>query len=155
MAFCPQCGTSVGGRDQFCGRCGSQQPGSPQAADFWSNLSPRNTAVLCYLPWVGWIAGIAVLASARFRAEARIRFHAFQGLYLFVAWLMIDWVVSPFFRLPGIGFGAPFARIIPGLLQVAVVGAWIFMLIKVTHDEDYRLPILGELADRSVSEQRS
>lgn len=29
------------------------------------------------------------------------------------------------------------------------------MLIKVSHDEDYRLPIIGELADRSVCEQRS
>jgi uncharacterized membrane protein len=28
------------------------------------------------------------------------------------------------------------------------------MLMKVSHDEDYRLPILGELAERSVSEQR-
>ena len=37
---------------------------------------------------------------------------------------------------------------------VLSVGAWIFMLMKVSHDQDYRLPILGELADRSVSEQR-
>ncbi len=111
--------------------------------------------MLCYVPWVGWIAAIAVLATDRFRADARVRFHAFQGLYLFVAWLMVEWVVSPFMRFPGIGFGTPMARGIPGLLQVVVLVGWIFMLIKVSHDEDYRLPILGELADRSVSEQRS
>jgi hypothetical protein len=28
------------------------------------------------------------------------------------------------------------------------------MLMKVSQDVDYRLPVLGELADRSVSEQR-
>ena len=28
------------------------------------------------------------------------------------------------------------------------------MLMKVSHDQDYRLPVIGELADRSVSEQR-
>jgi uncharacterized membrane protein len=28
------------------------------------------------------------------------------------------------------------------------------MLMKVSHDIDYRLPVLGELADRSVHEQR-
>jgi uncharacterized membrane protein len=29
------------------------------------------------------------------------------------------------------------------------------MIIKVSHDESYKLPIIGELAERSVSEQRS
>ena len=28
------------------------------------------------------------------------------------------------------------------------------MLMKVSHDQDYRLPVIGDLADRSVSEQR-
>lgn len=168
MAFCPQCGTSVGERDQFCGSCGTRQPSSSGAGrgagpgsatrpgpDFWANISQRNAALLCYIPWVGWIAAIAVLASERFRTNARVRFHAFQGLYLFVAWLMVEWVVSPFVRFPGVGFGMPLTRAIPGVLQVVVLIGWIFMLIKVAHDEDYRLPILGELADRSVSEQRS
>jgi uncharacterized membrane protein len=35
-----------------------------------------------------------------------------------------------------------------------IVGAWVFMLIKVSHDQDYHLPVIGDLADRSVSEQR-
>jgi uncharacterized membrane protein len=134
-----------------------RQPGAAPASntDFWSTISPRNAAVLCYLPWVGWIAGIAVLASSRFRESARVRFHAFQGLYLFVAWLMIEWVVSPFVGFRGFGPGPELFRVIPRLLQVGILAAWIFMMIKAAHDEDYRLPVLGELADRSVSEQRS
>jgi uncharacterized membrane protein len=154
MAFCPQCGSAVGDRDQFCGKCGARQPTST-VSDFWSSLSPRNVALLCYIPWIGWIASIVVLASERFRADRRIRFHAFQGLYLFVAWLMVEWVVSPFVGIPGAGLGIPVLRLIPRLLQVVVLGAWIFMLVKVTQDQDYRLPLLGELADRSVSEQRT
>ena len=130
--------------------------GAPRSTDFWTNLSQRNVTLLCYIPWVGWIASIAVLASERFRSDARVRFHAFQGLYLFVAWLMVEWVISPFVGFPGgPGFGMPMVRVIPRLFQAVVLGAWIFMLIKVSHDEDYRLPVLGELADRSVSEQRS
>jgi uncharacterized membrane protein len=91
-----------------------------------------------------------VLASQRFRTDAQVRFHAFQGLYIFVAWLMVEWVVSPFLMI-----GFPFHRAGANLLQLAVFCAWIFMLIKVSHDENYKLPILGDLAERSVSEQRS
>jgi len=164
MPFCIQCGQTVGGSDKFCARCGTPQAGGASAGgssatadrvkDFWSNISHRNAALLCYIPWVGWIAAIAVLASDRFRAEKRLRFHAFQGLYLFAAWLMVEWVIAPMLAFPGSAVGFPFYRTISQLLHLVIVGAWIFMLMKVSHDEDYRLPILGELADRSVSEQR-
>jgi uncharacterized membrane protein len=164
MPFCVQCGQTVGGSDKFCAKCGTQQAGGASAGgssatadrvkDFWSNISHRNAALLCYIPWVGWIAAIAVLASDRFRAEKRLRFHAFQGLYLFAAWLMVEWVIAPMLAFPVSTIGFPFYRTISQLLHLVIVGAWIFMLMKVSHDEDYRLPILGELAERSVSEQR-
>jgi uncharacterized membrane protein len=97
------------------------------------------------------VVAIVVLASQRFRNDHRVRFNAFQGLYLFVAWLIVDWVLSPLMRTPG---DLGISRIFPGLLQVAVLCAWIFMIIKTAHDEVYKLPILGELAEKSVSEQR-
>ena len=159
MPYCVQCGQTVGGSDKFCAKCGAQQSGGASSGpgrvqDFWTNISHRNAALLCYIPWVGWIAAIAVLASERFRAEKRLRFHAFQGLYLFAAWLMVEWVVAPMLAFPVPAAGFPFYRTISQILHLLIVGAWIFMLMKVSHDEDYRLPILGELADRSVSEQR-
>jgi uncharacterized membrane protein len=163
MAFCVQCGNKVGDADQFCAKCGARQKvmagahaaGPQPAHDPLAGISPRNASLLCYIPWVGWIASIVVLASNRFRTDAQVRFHAFQGLYIFVAWLMVEWVVSPFLFASGFMFGMGFHRFGSGLLQLAVFGAWIFMLIKVSHDENYKLPIIGDLAERSVSEQRS
>jgi len=166
MAYCVQCGQAVGSADKFCAKCGTPQAGASsgpsssgystagRVQDFWSNISHRNAALMCYIPWVGWIAAIAVLASDRFRAEKRLRFHAFQGLYLFAAWLMVEWVIAPMLAFPASTVGFPFYRSISQILHLVIVGAWIFMLMKVSHDVDYRLPILGELADRSVSEQR-
>jgi uncharacterized membrane protein len=170
MAYCVQCGQAVGGSDKFCAKCGTPQAGAGSGAasgpsgatysttgrvqDFWSNISHRNAALLCYIPWVGWIAAIAVLASERFRSEKRLRFHAFQGLYLFAAWLMVEWVVTPMLVFPPSAVGFPVFRSISQILHLVIVGAWIFMLMKVSQDVDYRLPVLGELADRSVHEQR-
>jgi len=124
-------------------------------SDPLSGISARNASLLCYIPWIGWIAAIVVLASHRFRTNAQVRFHAFQGLYIFVAWLMVEWVVSPFLFASGFLLGMPFHRMGANLLQLVVFIAWIFMLIKVSHDENYKLPIIGDLAERSVSEQRS
>lgn len=155
MAFCVHCGKQVGERDKFCPGCGSAQgpgPAAQNSTNFWDNLNSRQTALLCYLPWIGWIAAVAVLATARFKSDKQLQFHAFQGLYLFVAWLVVDWFLSPFFLFSG---GFPAYHFFPQLFRLVIVGAWIYMLIKVHQGDDARLPILGELAERSVAEQRS
>ena len=72
----------------------------------------------------------------------------------FVAWMMMEWVIKPLL-LVTYGFGMPFHRMASGVLQLLIFAAWIVMLIKVSQNENYRLPILGDLAERSVSEQRS
>jgi uncharacterized membrane protein len=158
MAFCVQCGSKVGDADPFCAKCGARQKvtaGAQAPHDPLSGISSRNASLLCYIPWLGWIAAIVVLASQRFRNDGQVRFHAFQGLYVFVAWLIVDWVISPFLHASGWLLGMPFHRLGADLLQLAIFAAWVFMMIKVSHDENYKLPIIGDLAERSVSEQRS
>jgi uncharacterized membrane protein len=95
------------------------------------------------------VAGIFVLASQRFRRDTETRFHAFQGLYLFVAWLMVDWVLGPMLRIPGVYTGFRLG----GLLKLVIVAGWIWMLIKVSQRERFKLPVLGDLAEKSVAEQ--
>jgi uncharacterized membrane protein len=151
MPFCTQCGTQVAAAAGFCASCGAKQPGVARGKkDPFSGIQPNSAATLCYTPFLGWIAAIAVLASQRFREDRSVRFHAFQGLYLFVAWLILDWGVGPFFAfVPRSVFRFSFL----GLLKMAVIGASIFMMVKTSQGERFRLPIFGELAERSLSEQ--
>jgi uncharacterized membrane protein len=153
MPYCCQCGQVVGNQDVFCANCGNRQPEQKPVTDYLHGITPRTASLLCYIPIIGWVVSIVVLASVRFRENPKVRFHAFQGLYLFVAWLIVDWVLSPLLSFPH-GWGPPFYRIVPALMKVAVFGAWVFMIIKTAQDEMYKLPILGELAEKSVSEQR-
>ena len=150
MPFCSQCGNKVEVADQYCYRCGARQPvaGTPMPpSDPMAGLSPRTASVLCYVPGIGWIASIIVLAADRFRSDRLVRFHAFQGLYLFVAWLVNAWVIRPISAmLTNVPIG------IHGVIDLVLLGMSIFMMIKAAHDEPYALPLFGELAQRSVAE---
>jgi uncharacterized membrane protein len=153
MPFCTNCGNQVSGADIFCASCGFRQTptGPTTGKGFLDNISHKTAAMACYIPFIGWIPAIVVLASPRFQAERAVRFHAFQGLYLFVVWLIVDWVLEPFLRaVPGHG---PM-RGVAGLLHLTVFAAWIWMIIKTSQEQMYHLPIVGELAERSVAEQR-
>ena len=150
MPFCSQCGTQVGGGDVFCAKCGFRQPVEPvrPAADPLAGITPRTATILCYIPVVGWIASIIVLATDKFRSNRYVRFHAFQGLYLFLAWLIVDWVVRPMFAdMP------PHLIRLDKILQGILLFTWVFMLVKTSHEETYALPIIGELAEKSASGQ--
>jgi len=153
MPFCTKCGSQVRGTDLFCGSCGTKQESAKPAGSKASlNFDPRTATLLCYLPVVGWIPCIIVLASARFRHDQRVRFNAFQGLYLFVAWLLVDWVVAPFFR-----FGGEAVFTVPpvaGILKVVLICVWVYLLVKASHGETIRLPLIGELAERSLAERQ-
>lgn len=163
MPFCTRCGHEAGGKDAFCGHCGAPQTvsgGAPNDAppppprppfthqDPFAGLSPRTAAILCYVPAIGWVAAIIVLAARRFKDNHIIRFHAFQGLYLFAAWLVVDWVVGPIVHaVPGRYFPVDMG------LHGLILAVSIFMMVKASHDEAYVLPIIGELAQRSATEQ--
>lgn len=155
MPFCSQCGTQVSDADRYCYRCGLPQPNAPgpnappPGRDPLAGMSPRTASVLCYVPGIGWIASIIVLAADRFRHDHAVRFHAFQGLYLFVAWLINAWVIRPMSALMtySIHLG------IHGLIDLILLGMSIFMMIKASHGEPYALPLFGELAERSVTER--
>lgn len=151
MPYCSSCGNGVNQTDQYCAKCGSRQPGAAptpsQPIDPLAGITPRTASILCYIPGVGWIASVIVLAAEKFRHDKTVRFHAFQGLYLFVCWLIVEWVFSPIFR----EIHEPFFRI-DKALHLLILFVWVFMIIKTSHEERYSLPIIGELAERSAAE---
>jgi uncharacterized membrane protein len=161
MPYCSHCGSQVGEQDAYCTRCGARQPVEiPGRLDAASEaVSDRASCVLCYLPFLGWVVSIIVLASARFREQQIVRFHAFQGLYLFVTWLLVDRVLNPVlhvaivrpfshaggFWMPVYGLGGMLS-----ILELAIIVLSIIMMFRVNEREMLRLPFLSELAEKSL-----
>ncbi|MBV9765644.1 MAG: zinc-ribbon domain-containing protein [Acidobacteriaceae bacterium] len=152
MPFCTNCGTNVDPGASFCFHCGAAQPRpGAQFADFLDGLSDRTAAILCYIPVFGVIPAIVFLASRKYRGNSRIRFDAFQALYLFVAWLIIA-SAAPTILYSGFpGWGVE--HIIVGGLKITIFICWIYLLIKAANEEQVRLPVIGDLAARSTTEQ--
>jgi uncharacterized membrane protein len=172
MPFCNQCGFEVRSGDPFCTNCGKAQSfARPSPADSvndgaafrpatspnptidandpLASLSPQVVATLCYTPFLGWVMSIVVLASSRFRAAPLIRFHAFQGLYLTVGCLIYDWVVEAILYDV-----IPRFSVISRLVKLAYIAGSIFLMVKTNSGEVIRVPVISEIADRSVAEQR-
>ena len=159
MPFCSKCGFEVQTGDQFCGKCGEPQPGAEKAAgpssaqaknpDPFHTINDNTVAVLCYIPFIGWIASIYVLSAARFRGKNIVRFHAFQGLYLFVGWLIYDWVIE------GILYSlVDRAWVITRAVRLILTATWIYLMFKTSQREVVRIPVVADLADQSIAEQR-
>lgn len=148
MPYCNQCGTQVGSADRFCAKCGATQTG---AKPLGASIDPKQAATLCYIPFVGWIVSLVVLATGSYRAHHRTVFHAFQGLYLAIAWLLVDWLLKPMFYYSGMmGRNA-----IPGIIHTVILVTWVVTLIKVHQGEDPRIPVIGDIAEKSAQDHSS
>jgi uncharacterized membrane protein len=148
LPYCTQCGAEVTDFDRFCRRCGTAQPAtgpSGQRKPPPGGVSPRAASILCYVPWLGWIGSLYVLATDRFRTDRDVRFHAYQGLYLFVAWMLVHYVVG-FWQAFLPGPNLPFDK----LLEFLILILWIVMLVKTSKGERFTIPVVGELAERSL-----
>ncbi len=156
MPYCSHCGNQVRDADAYCTKCGARQPvPTPNVLDEASGaISDRTSVVLCYIPLIGWIAAIIVLATTRFRDNLVVRFHAFQGLYLFVAWLLADRVVSPILHLSMLGSfhdaSGWMLRVVFKLAELLIVIAGVYMMVKSNEHEKLALPVLGDLAEKSL-----
>lgn len=157
MPFCSHCGIEVGDRDLFCAKCGRSQAPAPEPPPAGaqsespyqpppSSIRPNIAALLCYIPEMGWIASVIFLTVDPYRKDRYVRFHALQGLFLFVAYLFARLVFAP---IPVMVF--PFSHFgIRKLLQLLVIIAQVVGIVKTARGDDYRLPIVGELAEKSM-----
>lgn len=118
-----------------CGACGKAagQSAAPAAGGVNDNLA----GALCYI----WIAAIIFLLIEPYNKNKTIRFHAFQGLFLGLAWFAGNLVLGitvflvilyPFWNL--------------GMLIVAILCA-----VKAYQNQKMKLPILGDLAEKQAN----
>ncbi len=147
---CTNCGAELGDGVGFCAKCGKAVAGSGGAANSSapvSGLQSNVAGLLCYL--AGFITGIFFLVAEPYKRDHFVRFHAFQAIFLSVAWFGVYFVLGIFLTiLPGMLW-----RI--GWMLHSAVGLgffllWVFLMYKAYNNEQFKLPVLGDLAAKQA-----
>ncbi len=130
---CPKCGVEVKAEDRFCGDCGfSLETETPVDEKKTSiGLSENCEGALCYL--FGWITGIFFLLFEK--KNKFVQFHAFQSLITFI---ILGFMITLFLEVD----------VIVGLLFLLEIFLWIFLMYKAFIGEKYKLPVIGDFAEK-------
>ena len=147
MAFCATCGSAVEG--SFCAKCGSQVGAAPSASSGpamqASGAMADNVASgLCYL--VGLITGIIFLVLAPYNKNPVVRFHAFQAIFMGVAWFVIYFVFNRLLFMLGLWS----MLFLSSLVGLAFFVLWIIMLIQTFQGKTIVLPVIGPIAQQQA-----
>ena len=121
---------------------------SPTPGQTNLGVAPNVGGLLCYLPvcCIGFIfAGVAAIVEKQSRF---LRFHAFQSLLVHGVALGLGvaiWLVSAI-----LAFVSAFLGFLVGVLHfvvgLAFLGLTILLMVKAYNNEEYELPVVGEMA---------
>lgn len=154
MAFCANCGSQVEGK--FCARCGSPvaaeaAPGftaPPPAAPVQAGgLTDNVAAALCYLLTI--ITGVLFLVLAPYNKNRTIRFHAFQAIFLGLAWFAVL-IVLDIIMVPLAFMGVFMLIAVHRLVYLAFLALVVFLMYKAYNNEKFVLPVIGPLAEKQA-----
>jgi uncharacterized membrane protein len=119
---------------------------SPSATN-QSGLSDNAAGGLAY---VTIIPAIIFLVVAPYNTNSYIRFHSWQSIFLAAAWIAIDVALSVFARMFSF-MGVFWIFGLTPLVSLAMFILWIMVLIKAFNGERYKLPIIGDLAEKQAN----
>jgi len=118
---------------------------TPTPSTTQSGLSENAAGGLAYITI---IPAIIFLVAEPYNRSSYIRFHSWQCLFMALAWFVIDVAVMifgsflSFFRLLTFGLYP--------LITLAMLILWIMVLIKAFNGERFKLPIIGDLAEKQA-----
>ena len=100
-------------------------------------LEENIAGLLCYV--LGWITGIVFLVLEK--ENKFVRFHAFQSLLTFLPLGVLAWILR----------WIPFAGwVIAGLVWILILILWLVLMFKAYKGERYKLPIVGDIAEKQT-----
>lgn len=145
--FCTSCGAEIPEDASFCNHCGKptktpSSPGSQQVVAAPSaGLSDNIAGALAYL----FIPAIIFLLIEPYNRNKFIRFHAFQCIFYELACIVV--------RI-AIGIALPWTMwSLHWLVSLVFFVGWVIAIIKAYQGEMYKLPVVGDLAEKQANAQ--
>jgi uncharacterized membrane protein len=140
MAFCNMCGAQTPDGTTVCAACSSKAAPSTTASGLTDNVAGM-------LAYVTFIPAIIFLVTPPYNQSRFIRFHSFQSIFLFVAVVAIQIMLSVLTVVPFLIFvTAPLHM----LVALGALILWIIVLLKANQGQMYKLPVIGDLSEKQA-----
>ena len=125
----------------------AQRP--PAASQTSTGLDPKLAGLLCYI--LGIITGLIFFLIEK--SNDVVRFHAAQSI-LFSGSMIVLWILITILQFVilsiSLSLGSIFS-LLTMLLGLAVFVLWVVLLIKGYSGEKWKLPVIGDMAERMAS----
>jgi uncharacterized membrane protein len=95
-------------------------------------LEENVEGALCYV--LGWITGLIFYLLEK--DNKFVKFHAMQSIIVFLPLMILAWLLSWFIWFLG------------GLIGLIFLILWIILIIKAYQGEKFKLPIVGDIAEK-------
>ena len=145
MPFCNMCGKQIDS-GTTCATCSGGAGVGNAAVPVSARGMPDNVAGM--LAYVTIIPAIIFLLLEPYNKSRFVRFHSFQCLFFCVALIIVQVGLSI------LGVGSFLALITIPLHFVVDIGAlviWIVLLLKANQGLMYKLPIIGDMAEKQAN----
>lgn len=102
-----------------------------------TGLDPKLSAMLAYL--LGLVGGIVFYVISK---DSYVRFHAMQSIMFFaaVAVIYVAFII--------LGFIMPLLLVLSWIIYLGLLAIWIVMLVKAYQGDRFKLPIIGDMAEK-------
>jgi uncharacterized membrane protein len=154
-SFCSSCGAQVADGAAFCPACGkssTQSTGGGAAAapaqsqSTAGGLTDNVAGMLAYIPAL--ITGIIFLVVEPYNKRPFVRFHAFQSIFFGIAMTVLWIAVSILGLVPVLGWAT---ILLWPILFIGGVIVWIVLLLKANQGQKFKLPIIGDMAEKQAN----
>ena len=141
MAFCSNCGKEVNENARFCPYCGAERGVNPAAAAEAQDV--ENNKVMAVLAYIGILVLVPILAAKESRFA---RYHANQGLVLFIAEIVVGIVVGIVRTgMAFVGLGL-IGHLLGWAFNVLCLLLMVLGIINAAKGALKELPVLGKIA---------
>jgi uncharacterized membrane protein len=145
MAFCSVCGTQVADGATLCAAHAGGAPGASATTVQAGGMSDNVAGMLAY---VTIIPAIVFLLVAPYNRNKFIRFHSFQCIFVTVAWIALSIALSIIATIPFLGW---LTLLIWPIIGLAGLALWIILLLKANQGQMWKVPFIGDLAEKQAS----
>lgn len=145
--YCTFCGAQMPDESAFCSACGKTAGESASATPVppaGAGLSDNIAGLLAYITI---LPAIVFLVLEPYNRRAFVRFHAFQSILFFVACVVANVAVSILGVMPVLRW---ITLLLWPLLGLAEFVIWVLLLLKAGNGQRFKLPVIGEIAERQA-----